>query len=203
MASVNDAILCANGRQLLDRLLKWVYNVGVEECGSSTNLFFNNFYWRKKMKTSKRKVLIIVFFIVYFSFGYYYGQSWIDASVKSLNDKPISFFQEVQLGGWEWLMVVDVNDSLLGSIAIILLSVFLWPLALLAAGGSWILYGAIDGTIAIFLGIVSLFEFIFYEELYRLIGPGGFCLIIGLMVVLIVLIVRKFLARERIGGNGA
>ena len=155
------------------------------------------------MKISKRKVLIIVlFFTVYFSFGYYYGQSWIDASVKSLNDKPISFFQEVQLGGWKWLTIVDVNGSLFSPIAIILLSVFLWPFVLiLAAGGSWFLCGAIDGTIAFFLGIISLFEFIFYDGLYRLIGPGGFCLVIGLMVILIVLIVRKFLAGKRIGGN--
>ena len=153
------------------------------------------------MKISKNKILIIVFFTVYFSFGYYYAQSWIDASVKSLNDKPISFFQEVQLGGWKWLTIVDVNGSLFSPIVIILLSVFLWPLALLAAGGSWILCGAIDGTIATFLGIVFLFEFIFYDGLLQLIGPGGLCLVIGLVVVLIVLIVRKFLAGKRIGDN--
>lgn len=155
------------------------------------------------MKTSK-KVLIIVLLTVYFSFGYYYGQSWIDASVKSLNDKPISFFQEVQLGGWKRLTIVDINDSPLDSIVIILLSVFLWPFILiLAVGGSWIAYAAFHGVIALFHGIVFLFEFIFYDGFFQLFGPGGSCLVIGFIMVLMVLIVRKLLAGKRIGGNDA
>jgi len=145
------------------------------------------------MKTSKK--VFIVLLTVYFSFGYYYGQSWIDASVKSLNNEPISFFQKVQLGGWKWLTIVDVNDSLLDSIAIMLLSVFLWIFVLiLAAGGSWIAYAAFHGIIALFHGIDFLFRFIFYGEFFQLFGHVGSCLVIGLVVVLIVLIVRKFLA---------
>lgn len=86
-------------------------------------------------------------------------------------------------------------------IIVLVFTVFLIFILILAAYGSWIAYAVFHGAIALFHGIDSLFEFIFYDGFFQLFGPVGSGLVIGLVVVLVVLIVRKFLAGKRAGGN--
>jgi hypothetical protein len=79
-------------------------------------------------------------------------------------------------------------------IIVLVFTVFLIFILILAAYGSWIVNAAVHGATALFQGIASLFEFIFYPDgFFELFGPVGSCLVIGLVVVLIVLIVRKLL----------
>lgn len=146
------------------------------------------------MKTFKKVLIIVLVLTVYFNIGYYYGKSWVDASVKSLNNEPSSFFQKAQLGGWKYWIVEDTNDSSSNSTAAILLSVSIWPFILILVGTTWIICAIVYGAIALWCGIVFLFKFIFCGGFFQLLGPAGSGLVIVFLVV--ILIARKFLPRK-------
>lgn len=155
----------------------------------------------KIFKKALKVLFVILLLAMYCNVGYYYGNSWYTANLKFYSNEQLNNFQKFQLGAWSaWHCNVkdpkDISkDAKYGRYA----SIVAWPIALILSLLSWLVFGVVQGAIAVWHGVVWFFWIFgwFFGWFFNLIFLGGLFKLLGLYWTLMVinLLVGIFLFR--------
>lgn len=178
----------------------------VEGAGQLCKKCYNAVYGPKRLERRFRmkvfrkvfKVLLIVFLAtVWLNVGYYVEKSKHEADVKYLSGggAKLNTLEKFQLGPDRYYAPKDLKEiTIQANFLWRGLFILLWPVAVLAWVGAWMVKGIIIAALAAWYGLVWLFRFVFCGGFFRLIGPIGVALVMGSMVF--VFLVRRSIRRH-------